>query len=124
MEHGGMVIAHELKAYSDVIAAALGVLRPQLPVTIVTPGELDGAVTAAAPHLVLASSAPQALPPHVQTWIELYPGGSNHAVIHQGSEQRTIRDIDFATLLALLDEALAGEPTPPPTPVRPATPAA
>ncbi len=112
-----MVIAHDLTAYSEVIAAALGVLRPQLLVTIVPPADLAGAVTALAPRVVLASQAPPAIPPAVQGWIELYPGGSNHAVIHRAGDQMTIAAIDFDTLMALLDEVLSAEPPPAPTPL-------
>ena len=104
-----MVVAHELKAYSEVIAAAVRVLRPHVVVTMVTAAEVDLAVSAVTPHLVLASRAPLAIPPSVSTWIELYPGGSNHAVIYRGADQTLIPDIDFDTLMGLLDESL---PTP------------
>ncbi len=118
-----MVVAHELRAYSDVIAAAVGVLRPHLLVTIVTPADLDAAVATFVPQLVLASCAPLALPAPVQAWIELYPGGSNHAVVHRGGDQTVIADIDFDTLMALID-TLTVEPAAPPPPVIAASPAA
>jgi hypothetical protein len=117
MEHGTMVIAHDLTAYSEVIAAAVGILRPQLLVTIVPPADLAGAVTALAPRLVLASHAPSALPPQVHAWLALYPGGSNEAVLYRAGDQTTIADIDFATIMALLDEALAAAAPPAPTPM-------
>ncbi len=112
-----MVIAHDLTAYSEVIAAAVGLLRPQLLVTIVAPAELAGAVTALAPRVVLASQAPPAIPSQVPAWLALYPGGRNEAVLYRAGDQTTIADIDFATLLALLDEALAAEPQSAPTPM-------
>ena len=109
-----MVIAHDLTAYSEVIAAAVGLLRPQLLVTIVPPADLAGAVTALAPRVVLASQAPPALPSQVPAWLALYPGGRNEAVLYRAGDQTTIAAIDFATIMALLDEALAGAPAPPP----------
>ena len=112
-----MVIAHDLTAYSEVIAAAVGVLRPQLLVTIVPPADLERAVTDLAPRVVLASQAPLDLPPHVRAWIALYPGGSNESVLYRAGDQATIADIDFATIMALLDEALAAAPPPAPTPM-------
>ncbi len=107
-----LVVAHELTAYAETITAAVRALRPHLRVTLVTPVGLDGAVSAMAPALVLASQPPPRLPPSVRLWIELYPGGSNHAVIHRADGQTTIADIDFATLLVLLDEVLPPAPAP------------
>jgi hypothetical protein len=112
METVDLVVAHDLTAYTETIAAAVRALRPHLRVTMVTPLGLDGAVSAMAPALVLASHPPGLLPPSVRAWIELYPGGSNHAVIHRAGGQTTIADIDFATLLALLDEILPAAPAP------------
>ncbi len=109
MAHGSLVIAHELTAYSDVIAATVGVLRPSLRITVVQPSELAETVTALAPGVVLASRALLPIPPQIHTWIELYPGGSNHAVIYRAMDQTLVADIDFAALMSLLDEAL---PTP------------
>ena len=116
-----MVVAHELKAYSDTIAAAVGVLRPHVSVTTVTPAEVELVASTITPRVVLTSRAPLAIPPPVLTWIELYPGGSNHAVIHRSAGQTLIPDIDFDTLMALLDESL---PPPVPTPVIPTNSAA
>ena len=112
METVDLVVAHDLTAYAETIAAAVRALRPHLRVTMVTPLGLDGAVSAMRPALVLASQPPRFLPPAVQVWVELYPGGSNHAVIHRASDQTTIADIDFATLLALIDEILPSAPAP------------
>ena len=112
METVDLVVAHDLTAYADTIAAAVRALRPHLRVTMVTPVDLDGAANAMAPALVLASQPPRLLLPSVRAWIELYPGGSNHAVIHRAGDQTTIADIDFATLLALIDEVLPAAPAP------------
>ncbi len=112
MEPADLVVAHDLTAYAETITAAVRALRPHLRVTMITPVDLDGTAHAMAPALVLASHPPPRLPPAVRVWIELYPGGRNHAIIHRASGQTTIADIDFATLLALIDESLPAAPAP------------
>ncbi len=106
-----ILVAHELRAYREAIAAAVQACRPTARVMTVAPTELAAALTAAAPQLVVASQPPS-IPLPSLTWVELYPGGRNVAVLHRDDRQTTVSTIDFDTLLALIDAVLAApQPT-------------
>jgi hypothetical protein len=100
------VVAHSQVAYREVLAAAFKELRPHLEV-VVEPEELDEEFFASvAPQLVVCSRVTDLVERDALAWIELYPSQfATESVVSLAGKKTTYSDIDFATLLLVLDEA-------------------
>lgn len=105
VEHAGVrvVIAHELRLNRDAIGEALEILRPAADVRAVAPAELDDAIAACAPDLVictaLSDSARQAA-----NWILLHPEDAEHCVLSVNGRVTTSARLDLQGILCALDE--------------------
>ena len=98
-----VLLANEPRAYREVIAAALQARRRHVDVVAVEPAGLDGAVARLAPHLVVCSRPPEAVPVGPLAWVVLYPGGAPQAVVSIAGHRTTVEGIDFDGLLAIVD---------------------
>ncbi len=97
-----IVVANELWSYRDVLAAALSCLRPEAQVVSVEPDELDVEIARLMPHLVLCSKVTAAVE-SVPGWVVLYPGHETRAEICIGGERQTVGDVQFDSLLGVVD---------------------
>ena len=107
MDNLRIVVANEPRAYRDAIAGAVARLRPDTEVIDVAPEHLDAAITRHRPGLVICSWLTGAMEDHAPAWILLYPDFVNEATICVAGEPTTIPNVDFATLLAVVDRVAA-----------------
>jgi hypothetical protein len=99
-----VLAANEPVAYREVVAAALGHLRPRVEVLTADPAELDAAVIRAAPHVVVCSNLTEVVRTRALGWVLLYPGGENRGVVSVGGVEATVEAIEFDALLSVVDE--------------------
>ncbi len=102
-----ILVANEPRVYREVIAGALGELRPHLGTVTLEPDELDAALRRDTPHLVVCSDLTPAIRAHASSWVLLHPGGAGFAAASIGGHERLLPAPTFADLLAFLDDALA-----------------
>ncbi len=99
-----ILLANEPRAYREVMAGAVQQLRPQHEVVAVAPDDLDAEVLRLDPQLVLCSHLTPAVQAHPLTWVMLYPGGETRAEISIGGEHTTVGDLEFNSLLSIIDQ--------------------
>jgi hypothetical protein len=102
-----VLMGNSPQAYRDTLAAALGVLRPEIEVITVRPDELDAAVAMHAPDFVVCSELTQAIETCAPGWVLLYPDGAYTCVVTVRGERTTVTDMKLETILAGIDR-LAG----------------
>ncbi len=105
MDNVRVLVANEPRAYRETLAAAFQRLRPHLAVIMVEPADLDAAVRALAPRVVVCSQLTPLVEQTVPTWVLLYPAGQRAAVLRSAHERTTVEDIGLAGLLDLIDQA-------------------
>lgn len=101
-----VVLANEPRAYRDTLSVALRMLRPDTNVIISDPDSLDEAVMNHCPKVVICSELTLLVERHVETWIVLYPEGSETALQHVGGELSRIDEIDLAGIAHLVDQGI------------------
>ncbi len=98
-----IVLANEPLSYREVMAAALGALRPQHQVFLVAPDDLDNEVTRLAPEMVVSSRSSAVVQGIARAWVMLYPDGASHAVVSIDGVRSTVEDMEFNSLLTIVD---------------------
>jgi hypothetical protein len=101
-----IVVANEPRAYREALARAFRVRRPDVPVFLAEPGGLDRAVLDRAPAVVVCSALSAVVRTRPRTWIVLYPGGEDRAVLSVAGVRRTFVGVELDALLATIDETL------------------
>lgn len=101
-----VVVANEPRAYREVLARAFRVRRPDVPVYLAEPAALDRAVLERAPALVVCSALSEVIETRPRTWVVLYPGGEDRAILSVAGVRRAIAGIELDDLLATIDQAL------------------
>ena len=100
-----VMVAHSHLAYREVIAIAFKEFRPHLEVVVVEPENLDKEFASALPHLVVCSRVTDLVERHTLAWIELYPdNNATESVVSLAGEKTIHPNMDFETLLSVLDE--------------------
>ncbi len=99
-----ILVANEPRAYREVMAAAFHELCPQHDVITIAPDDLDAEVVRLDPQLVLCSQLTPAVHAHPLAWVMLYPDGETRAEIWIGGQSSTVADLEFNSLLAIIDE--------------------
>ena len=97
--------AEDYRAYGEVIAAGIQILRPQVEVATATPAEVEGEVGRFDPQVVVCGASAPADPGDVPVWVELPVEPQRPARIRVGARQRTSVNLDLEGLLAIVDEA-------------------
>lgn len=98
-----VLVANELPSYREVIAGAILLFRPDCDVMTVDPDDLDGVVTRLHPEVVMCSRLTLAVLTGATSWMLLYPDGESGAVWSIDGHHRPITDVEFSTILALID---------------------
>ncbi len=101
------LIANEPCTYHEVLVKALRLLRSQVEVSTVEPDSLDVEVGRLCTQLVVRSRVYSVVPTGSLTWVVLYPDGAGHALLSIGGQQRTVADLQFDDLLAVVDQTAA-----------------
>ncbi len=107
MQRIRVIVANEPRAYREVIAAAVAGVRPDVEIITVLPEELEAAVARYAPDLVVCSTECAVAIGSPRTCVSLYPGGESLSVISRGGQRTEVADIQFDTLVSLIDDLSA-----------------
>jgi hypothetical protein len=99
-----VVFGNEPQLYRGALAEALRCLLPDLKVILSDPAGLDEEVGRAGALVVCSRLSPD-IRTQALTWVLLYPGAENRAVIGIAGEERSISGFEIADLLALIAEA-------------------
>ena len=95
----------EHRAYREVIAAGIRILRPQVEVATAAPAEIEGKIGRFDPQVVVCGLPGAADPGDVSAWVELPVGPRRPAKIRVGARRRACIDLELEGLLAIVDEA-------------------
>src|SRR6476469_185474 len=98
-----VLIAHELRLNRDAIGEALELLRPAADVLVVAPAELDDAIAARAPDLIICTAL-SARARRAANWILLHPEDAEHCVLSVNGRVTTTKRLDLQGILCALDE--------------------
>jgi hypothetical protein len=98
-------MANEPLAYREVISAAFKELRPHIGVHTTEPADLDKEFLRLSPRLVVCSRITALVEREASAWIELYPEHTSRAVVSLAGEKTVFDEMDFDTLLSMLDKA-------------------
>ena len=100
-----VLVANEPLAYREVISAAFKELRPQMDVHTTEPVDLDKELLRLAPGLVVCSRTTVLVEHKAPAWVELYREHTSGAIVSLAGTKTTFDEMDFGTLLSILDEA-------------------
>lgn len=95
----------EHRAYREVIAAGIRILRPQVEVATATPTEIEREIESFDPQVVVCGVPGNADPGDVPAWVELPVEPQRPARIRVGGSRRASVNLDLEGLLAVVDEA-------------------
>lgn len=101
-----VLVANDPGAYRDAISKALRMMRPDVEVLDVPPGDLDREYARLQPDLTVCSHLTKVVESGTSDWIELYPDGISVAHFSVGGERLTIAQPDFGLILSLVDRLL------------------
>jgi hypothetical protein len=99
-------VAHEeeYRAYRQVIAAGIGLLRPRTEVRTAAPTDLGAELERFGPQLVVCGVSGRPDPGDVLAWVELPAGVGRPARIRVGDSRREAFGLTLEGLLGVLDE--------------------
>jgi hypothetical protein len=101
-----ILVANEPAMYRGILASELSLLRPNLPVALVEPADLDSAVARSHPRLVICSQVTEIVRQHATASLVLYPNGMNRAILDVDGEQQVLPNPDLTDLLVAVDTAM------------------
>ena len=104
MSGARVLVACELRSYSEAIAAALHLLRPKVEVFEAEDEDLDREVGRLGPDLVVCSRLTAGVENRVPNWIQLYSEYGLRSVVSVRGERSTIEEIQLSDLLSVVDE--------------------
>lgn len=99
-----VMMANSPLSYREAISAALESLRPHFEVFTAEPADLDWEFSLLSPQFVVCSRVTELVEREASGWIELYPEGGHESVVSLGGQKMTHPQMDFPTLLSVLDE--------------------
>ena len=104
-----VLLANEPRAYREVLAAALGDLRPDIDFVVLEPIKLDRVVRQMHPTVVICDEATPVVCDHSEVWLELYPDQGSRSVLGFRSERSLIEDVQLSDIITIIDQAVAYE---------------
>lgn len=108
-----MLFANEPRAYRDVLASAVTLLRPDAEVIEVDPDELDAAIAHHVPALVVCDRITAAVEGGGHHWVLLYPDGGSFALVGHGARWRRVPAPTLDDLLGIVSDVLGPPPSVP-----------
>lgn len=113
-----ILLAMAPRSYQDVLAMSIVRGCPWARLSVVQPVELDAALDALHPDLVVTSRVTELLLAQAPAWVVLYPEGAGLAIAAVSGVQTTSSDLTMERLLGIIKEA-AGRAAPTPTEATP-----
>ena len=109
-----MAFEDDYRAYREVIAAGIAVLRPNTEVATTRPQELAHEIARFAPQVVVCTQAQEATssPPAQVAWVKAPTDPTQPTEVFLGERRWTSSGLTLEALLAIIDEV---EGTKPPT---------
>lgn len=98
-----ILVANEPRAYREVFASTLQILRPEAEIVEAKPEHLDREVKRFQPDLVLCSNVSPLVQNTVLNWILLYPENEPSIMIFTSGELSTVGNVDLEDLISLVD---------------------
>jgi len=98
-----VLVACELRSYSEALAAAFRGLRPDIEVFEAEEEDLDREVERLDPDLVVCSRLTASVEDHAASWVELYPDHEPRSVISVLGERSTVEEIQLSDLLSIIE---------------------
>ena len=99
-----MAHAEEYRAYREVIAAGIKLLRPHTEVRTAGPTDLDAQLERFGPQVVVCGVPGRLDPGDVLAWVELHEGAGRTARVRVGDGRRAAFGPTLKGLLGVLDE--------------------
>jgi hypothetical protein len=98
-----VLVAFELRSYSEAIGRAIQMLRPHLEVAIAEQDELGAKVARLDPELVLCSRPNITDRNEKPAWVEFSPYEGPGATVYVGGGYSKLEQVELADLLAVVD---------------------
>lgn len=98
-----VLVAFELRSYSEAIGRAIQMLRPHLEVAISEPNELGAKVARLDPELVLCSRSNITDRSDKPAWVEFSPYERPGATVYLRGRYSELEQVELADLLAVVD---------------------
>ena len=104
-----VLVAYEdgYRAYREVIAAGVRLLRPHTEVRTAGPAELGAELERFGPHVVVCGVPGHPDPGHAPAWVELPPEVGRPARVRVGDRRREAPGLTMEGLRGVVDEAEA-----------------
>lgn len=100
-----ILLAMAPRSYQEALAISIRGRCPWARLSVVHPAELDAALQALRPDLVITSRFTELLLEQVPAWVVLYPEGAGLAINAMSGAQATSSDLTMERLLELIEEA-------------------
>ena len=97
----------EYRAYREILAAGVGLLRPRTEVCTATPAGLAAELERFEPHVVVCGAPDSPDPGHVPAWVALPPEVGRPARVRVGDSMWGAVGLTLQGLLAIVDETEA-----------------
>ena len=111
IQKGGAVLtrvlvayADEYRAYREVLASGISLLRPYTEVSTAAPADLEAKIALLDPRVVVCGVPGRADPGDRPAWVELPPEVGRPARIRVGARRREAAGLTLEGLLGVLDE--------------------
>ena len=100
-----VAIDEEYRSYREVIAGAMGAVRPRLEVATAGVGALDEELKHFGPHLVICSQPATSAPVEsIAAWVELSLDPLRPSVVSVGARRTEVRNPVLDVLLEVIDQ--------------------
>lgn len=102
-----VLITIEPRSYREAIGGAIGMLRPNVTVTVAGPRELESEAIRLSPEMVISSApSPSALGSRL-AWIEFLPYTYPQAKLCLAGRHSEVEEVELDDLLSVVDEVEA-----------------
>jgi hypothetical protein len=100
-----MIVGTELALHREALAGTLGQLRPEIPLHVVAPDQIDQPGSCQSPRLVIASDCGTIARLRPHAWILLFPGEADLAIASVDGHRRSIANASIEDILMVIDES-------------------
>jgi len=99
-----VLVANAPLSYRQAMAAAIGMLRPNVEVLLGEPEALDAEVGRLSPDVVVCSHVTPLVESRVLAWVDLYPDGDRQATLGIDGLRVETGGVELEDLLSIIDQ--------------------